>query len=130
VLEQHPEWLQAKSADFEIVVVAGVEDVVIWIEKQIAAGVSYDVVIVDGIEPRSEYVSLASQLVNREGLLVVDNSDRQALNEVLQQLPLPYRLDFFGSGPINKYAWATSVFFREPIHPKGIPVTFRDSIEY
>lgn len=87
-------------------------------------------VLVDGIEPRSDYLEQASRPVRSDGLLVVDNSDRERYRAVLARLAGWHRFDFFGLGPQNAYARATSIFAREAVVPRGRRELFERSIEY
>lgn len=94
------------------------------------SGRRFDVVVVDGIEPRNRYLREASALVGDDGILVFDNSNRSAYRPALEGLDGFYRFDFFGLGPQNTYAWATSVFSRQGIIPAGRPERFQRSIDY
>ena len=94
------------------------------------AGARFGVVLVDGVEPRSEYLEDAARLVSEDGLLVVDNSDRERYGAALASLHDWHRFDFFGLGPQNAYAWATSIFSRQAVAPRGRRESFKRSIEY
>ncbi len=85
-----------------------------WLKDSLDAGQLFDVVLVDGVEPRSDYLKEASLLVMEGGILVVDNADRDSYSAELNNLHNMKRLDFFGLGPCNRYAWCTSVFFVNP----------------
>ena len=93
------------------------------------AGSNFDVVVVDGPEPRMRYLAQGVELLSGDGMLVLDNSDTGGLDveEGLSRLDNFWRLDFFGLGPINLYAWQTSIFGRQPILPVSRPLGLRDS---
>jgi hypothetical protein len=70
----------------------------------------FDVIIVDGIK-RAECIKAAVQLFSERGMIIFDNSDRNPeLCEYLRNNNL-IEVDFHGLGPINAYAWTTSIFF-------------------
>jgi hypothetical protein len=51
-----------------------------------------------------------------QGLVIVDNSDVQSLNEICALLREAgyYRMDFFGHSPAAYYKQCTSIFFKDP----------------
>ena len=71
----------------------------------------FDVVIVDG-RWRHACVDAAMEKVRDDGLIVLDNSDRYP--EATRRLRDSdrFQVDFSGFGPVNNYAWTTSVFLR------------------
>jgi predicted O-methyltransferase YrrM len=77
-------------------------------------GQTFDVVIADAFSPRGLYLADAASLVRPSGILVVDNADREEVSQALPPIQEQgfYRLDFFGIGPINKYAWLTTILCR------------------
>lgn len=90
------------------------QEVLNLLNTKLSSGELFDVVVVDGVEPRSDYLVAASELLDEKGVLVVDNSERVAYSAELSKLSGLQRLDFFGIGPSNRYAWCTSVFFIRP----------------
>lgn len=114
----------------DIAVAPSAEGVRELLQAYLDSGRSFDVVVVDGIEPRNYYLREAAALVEDNGILVFDNSDRIAYRPALDDLKGFHRLDFFGIGPQNGYAWATSIFSRNGIIPAGRPERFLRSIDY
>ena len=71
----------------------------------------FDVIVIDGIR-RLSCSKLAYRHLKPGGMIVLDNSDWyvDAL-ELLSDIRGLIRVDFSGFGPINNYAWTTSIFF-------------------
>ena len=70
----------------------------------------FDIIIVDGIK-RADCINVAIKLMEENGIIIFDNSDRNPdLCEILRNQNL-LQIDFHGFGPINPYAWTTSLFF-------------------
>jgi hypothetical protein len=91
------------------------------------AATKYDVIIIDGIL-RDECTALAPDYLKEGGMIIYDNSERDPL--VCKSLRDKgfIEIDFHGIGPINFYAWTTSLFFKDfnfkpkdmqPAMPKG-----------
>jgi hypothetical protein len=78
------------------------------------SGTRFDVAVIDG-RRRVDCALHTPQALAPEGVVVWDNSDRSEYAEGYAHLAsLGFRrLDFWGMGPINTYAWCTSVFYRE-----------------
>ena len=77
------------------------------------AGVTFDLVIVDGIW-RNESASAALSCLNEGGLIILDNSDWYTdVAEFLRSREF-FQVDFSGLGPVNNYCWTTSFFL--PLH--------------
>lgn len=74
----------------------------------------FDVVVIDHSGDRVSAVKSAVDRLSERGMLLLDNSDRPEYAPAMELLlGLGFRkLDFHGLGPINAYAWTTSVFFR------------------
>ena len=132
VLEADADWAQRlrTKARADITVLPDADEVLAHLAASARTGKSFDVVVVDGVDPRSTYLLAASHLVADGGILVVDNSDRVAYRESIESIQGFHRVDFFGMGPQNPYAWATSVFSRSAIIPRGRRETFSASIDY
>ena len=80
---------------------------------------TFDIIVVDGAARNTAGV-IAADMVTAEGLVVIDNSDRDygAAYEALAAADFA-RIDFWGPGPINPYGWCTSIFTRSlaPFRP-------------
>ena len=74
---------------------------------------AFDIIIIDG-RKRIECAKNSLQALKQDGIIIWDNSDRDAYQEGYQFLMDNgfKRLDFWGLGPINSYSWCTSVFYR------------------
>lgn len=74
----------------------------------------FDVIVIDG-RNRVACTLRSLQALNSEGVIVFDNSDRDKYRSAFEFLNSRgfKRLDFWGVGPINTYAWCTSVFYRD-----------------
>ncbi len=75
----------------------------------------FDVVSIDGF-PRIEATRFIVGKIATDGLIIVDNSDVQSLNEVCRLLAAAgyYRVDFFGHSPGAYFKQCTSIFFQNP----------------
>lgn len=70
----------------------------------------FDVIIVDG-EWRLECIAIATSKLAKDGILILDNSDRY--NTSLQNISKRIGgsvIGFTGLGPINAYEWTTTIF--------------------
>jgi hypothetical protein len=72
----------------------------------------YDIIVIDG-EHRYSCAITALDFLKSDGMLILDNSDWfPELAHELRRLGY-MQIDFIGPGPINSYAWCTSIFLRE-----------------
>lgn len=72
----------------------------------------HDVVVVDGSH-RFACARESVRQVRSGGLMVLDNSDWFPSTAAFLRAAGLTQIDFIGMGPINPYAWATSVFLRD-----------------
>ncbi|MGD0540341.1 MAG: hypothetical protein ABSB33_02375 [Tepidisphaeraceae bacterium] len=74
----------------------------------------YDAIVIDG-ERRNQCARRAARIAKLDGIIVFDNSDRQAYREGLAFLMDSgwKRLDFFGLLPSYLYRGCTSIFYRQ-----------------
>lgn len=77
-------------------------------------GMKFDVVIIDG-RNRVECAKSAVQMLEDRGAIIWDNAERSEYAEGYKLLIDKglRRLDFSSMGPINTYAWTTSVFYKQ-----------------
>jgi hypothetical protein len=70
----------------------------------------FDIVVNDSYQ-RERVIEVIDHLLNVDGILIFDNSDRypDSCKKLREKGFL--QVDFKGFGPINKYTWTTSVFF-------------------
>ena len=87
----------------------------------------FDIIIIDGIR-RKQCADLATNYLSENGMIILDNSDRNPdIAKDLRRLGY-IQVDMHGLGPINHYCWTTSFFLTrkfdfEPIdHQPIIPI--------
>jgi hypothetical protein len=70
---------------------------------------NFDIILIDGIE-REQCSKVAVNMLNKGGMIILDNSDRNPnIAEYFRNLG-HIEFDFHGFGPINDYTWTTSIF--------------------
>lgn len=71
----------------------------------------FDIIIVDGMA-RALTAFLAAEMIKDDGIIILDNSDRWHYNTTQEYLIGQGfgRIDFWGPGHENYYAWCTSFF--------------------
>jgi hypothetical protein len=74
----------------------------------------YDVIIIDGRYRYNCAVEALKRLKNG-GIIILDNSDWFPNTAKLLRDNGFTQIDFIGIGPINSYAWCTSIFFKEQL---------------
>jgi hypothetical protein len=86
------------------------ENLVTRIREEIA---SADCIFIDG-GPRNFLIALAAELLKKEALLVIDNTDMDYLQSGLAALKSKgfREIPFVGFGPLNNYEWQTSIFIK------------------
>lgn len=74
----------------------------------------FDIIIIDGRD-RVNCAMNSLKALARNGIIIWDNSDRDAYLEGYQYLLKDgfRRLDFYGYGPIDACCWCTSIFYRD-----------------
>jgi hypothetical protein len=80
----------------------------------------WDFIVVDGLW-RPQCAARAASRLARGGVVVVDNSDWYPKTAALLRARGLLQVDFSGFGPVNNYAWTTSVFFDRAfdVGPRG-----------
>jgi len=74
-------------------------------------GEKFDLIVIDG-RWRQSCAGLAPHHLRDGGLIVLDNSERYPQTaRALRALGF-FQIDFSGFGPLNAYAWTTSIFLR------------------
>jgi hypothetical protein len=97
----------------------------------------FRVVVVDGLY-RYDCASVAIRRLHPGGLLILDNSDWHPATCVMLRRAGLVQVDFMGPGPINAYAWCTSVFLTpgvdmprlDPAEPIQVREGLRQVSEY
>jgi len=74
----------------------------------------FDIIIIDG-RNRVKCCLNSLAALKDGGVIIWDNSDRERYNEGYSFLISNgfRKLDFWGMGPINSYAWCTSIFYKD-----------------
>jgi hypothetical protein len=79
----------------------------------------FDIIIIDGKE-RKACSEICHFYLNDNGLVILDNSDRNPeIAEYFRKMNL-LEVDMHGFGPINDYSWTTSFFFKRTAYFKPI----------
>ena len=75
---------------------------------------AFDIIVIDGRD-RNNCAKNCLNALKKNGVIIWDNSDRETYTEGYNYLLQNgfKRLDFEGMGPVNVYAWCTSIFYRE-----------------
>ena len=83
---------------------------------------SYDVIVIDG-KYRYNCAVEALKRIRIGGIVILDNTDWFPNTAKLLRDDGFTQVDFIGAGPINSYAWCTSIFFRKKIDIPRIQTT-------
>lgn len=131
-VESNPDWYEHVKADLkENQKVLLKTDSRGYAEAILAEGEQYQVVIVDGLY-RYDCAVAGSTCLRRDGMIVLDNSDWHPKTCAFLRNQGLSQIDFMGPGPINAYAWCTSVFlppgFAIPRLDQVAPPRVRDGI--
>ncbi len=75
---------------------------------------AFDIIVIDGRD-RNNCAKNSLNALTTKGVIIWDNSERESYREGFDFLLENgfKRLDFDGMGPVNVYAWCTSIFYRE-----------------
>ena len=73
----------------------------------------FDVVIIDGRD-RINCTKNAVGALKSDGVIIFDNSDREAYNEAYDLLEKEgfRKIDFYGHGPIGNVEWGTTIYYK------------------
>lgn len=82
-----------------------------YVNTPLSLGGLFDIVIVDG-RYRKDCASIAVDIVGNDGMIIFDNADWYPDACELIRSRGWYQIDFSGLGPINPYAWTTSIFIK------------------
>lgn len=72
---------------------------------------TYNIVVIDG-RYRFDCATRVADWVTADGVVILDNSDWLPSTAAMLATDGFFQVDFIGPGPLNAYAWATSLFFR------------------
>ena len=75
---------------------------------------AFDIVVIDGRD-RNNCAKNCLGALQEQGVIIWDNSDRECYQDGFEYLLAKgyKRLDFEGIGPVNVYAWCTSIFYKK-----------------
>ncbi len=83
--------------------------------------IPFDIILIDGIE-RENCANESFNILKKDGLIILDNSDRHPeIAANFRNLGL-IEVDFHGFGPINDYTWTTSIFMQRDIGLKPLSI--------
>ena len=86
-----------------------------YVQSPLRLGKRFDVIVIDG-RFRHDCVAVAAEVVEPNGMLILDNSDwYPAACENLRKMGWQ-QIDFSGFGPINAYCTTTSIFIFPPTY--------------
>jgi predicted O-methyltransferase YrrM len=72
----------------------------------------FDFVLVDG-RARASCIRHAMRKLRRNGVLMLDNSERAPYQREMARLERLTRRDFFGNGPFADERWQTTIWFKD-----------------
>ncbi|NTW99911.1 MAG: class I SAM-dependent methyltransferase [Geobacteraceae bacterium] len=117
-VESDPDWytfgMQDLSPNRSLLLKTGCNE---YVETVIQYETKFDVIVIDGLYRFNCAVKSMTRLKDG-GIIVLDNSDWFPDTARLLRDAGFTQTDFIGAGPVNSYAWCTSVFFRGHM---GIP---------
>jgi hypothetical protein len=136
-VEHDAAWYETmKSKSAQLCGISLCHDKEAYVSAIAKAGVTFDIVIIDGIW-RNESTNAALPYLKNGGLIILDNSDWYTdVAEFIRSHNF-FQVDFSGFGPVNSYCWTTSLFlplqssftkrFRQPRPIGGIEVSKGDT---
>ena len=113
-VEDNKDWFEIvnkkKKPNQRLVYCAEESEYVATLSRQ---GRKFDIIVIDG-NHRLECTSEAIKMLDSDGLILLDNSDRIIEKECGRLLRANgyIQIDFSGFGPINGYCWTTSIFLK------------------
>jgi hypothetical protein len=78
-------------------------------------GGEFDIIVIDG-EWRLKCAQASLKHLSKHGLLILDNSDWFVDTSRYLRAQGLFQIDFSGPGPINRYAWTSSLFLNAPVN--------------
>jgi hypothetical protein len=85
-----------------------------YCNKPLEYSEKFDVIVIDGIL-REECINPAIRSHNQKGFIILDNSERYPdLSEIIRNSGY-LQIDFHGFGPVNRYTWTTSFYFKSDL---------------
>jgi hypothetical protein len=120
-IENNQEWFnfvsENKNVNQEVLFISDGEQYVTSLDEK------YDIVIVDGFD-RHNCVLKSIEHLSKAKLIILDNSNWYVeTSDFIKNNTDFIQVDFHGMGPINDYAWTTTVFFSRDFDIKPIDNT-------
>ncbi len=78
-------------------------------------GGEFDIIVIDG-EWRLNCAQSSLKNFSNHGMLILDNSDWFVDTSRYLRAQSLFQIDFSGPGPINRYAWTSSLFLNAPVN--------------
>ena len=117
-VEDSPEWhaqVSARSVPSQSLLLKTTEQDYVSAIK--VAGTPFDIIVIDG-KYRMRCARAALEHLAPGGIIVLDNSDwHPETARLLREADL-IQVDFTGAGPLNAYAWTTSLFLTRDFRPR------------
>lgn len=113
-IETDKEWFETlrkgKPPNVQLSLVEGADE---FSGNILKTGRTFDVIVVDSAKHRYGAALNAAKAISAGGMVIFDNADWYPNScRVLRDGGL-LQIDFHGLGPVNGYAWTTSIFFKE-----------------
>lgn len=70
---------------------------------------NYDIILIDGLH-RNRCIKNAIRMLNENGYIILDNSNRKAYDKGKSLLNKWSRISFYGFGPHLNYRWETTIY--------------------
>jgi hypothetical protein len=103
---------QRKKSNVQVILASGEREFVECIQREDNL---FDVIVVDSLKYRYVATLNAVSKLAPGGIVIFDNSDWYPNSCRLLRDAGFLQIDFHGFGPVNGYAWATSIFFKDSI---------------
>lgn len=121
-VENDPSWAdEVRARNVSNLMVITAVDKEDYVKTPVAVGGVFDILIVDG-RYRTDCAAIAVDLVTDQGMIIFDNADWYPDACKLIRSKGWFQIDFSGLGPINPYAWTTSVFVKSNVKILHVPL--------
>lgn len=111
-VENDPQWAnEVRSMNIANLTIITLEDKYEYIQTPLSTNKIFDIVIIDG-RYRKDCAEVAANITSNEGMIIFDNADWYPEACELIRSRGWFQVDFSGLGPINPYAWTTSIFIK------------------
>lgn len=119
-VENDPQWAnEVRSMNIANLTVITSEDKSTYTQAPLSTAKKFDIVIIDG-RYRKDCAEVATNVISNEGMIIFDNADWYPDACEFIRSRGWFQVDFSGLGPINPYAWTTSIFIKADIKIKHV----------